>query len=108
MAEYVHLVNIGCYVSYQRDSQLCAHAVRIFHHVSRSVNASDMVGILMQQPVSGNVGAGERIALRKLVAGFASRLRANNESVSQAAAEILQLTATFTCEGELDSEQGNC
>ena len=71
----VHLVNIGCYVSYQRDSQLCAHAVRIFHHVSQSVNATDMVGILMQQPVSGNVGAGERIALRKLVAGFASRLR---------------------------------
>ena len=28
----MHLVNIGCYVSYQRDSQLCAHAVRIFHH----------------------------------------------------------------------------
>ena len=26
--------------------------------------------------------------------------------MSQAAAEILQLTATFTCEGELDSEQG--
>ena len=25
--------------------------------------------------------------------------------MSQAAAEILQLTATFTCEGELDSEQ---
>jgi len=43
--------------------------------VSQSVNATDMVGILMQQPVSGNVGAGERIALRKLVAGFASRLR---------------------------------
>ena len=43
------------------------------------MNATDMVGILMQQPVSGNVGAGERIALRKLVAGFASRLRANNE-----------------------------
>ena len=43
--------------------------------MSQSVNATDMVGILMQQPVSGNVGAGERIALRKLVAGFASRLR---------------------------------
>jgi hypothetical protein len=101
-----HLVNIGCYVSYQKDSQLCAHAVRIFHHVSQSVSASEMVGILMEQPAtSARESVGECIALGKLVAGFAQRLRANNESVSQAAAEILQLTATFTCEGELDSEQ---
>ena len=32
------------------------------------------------------------------------RLRSNNDAEARAAAEILQLSATFTCEGELDSE----
>jgi hypothetical protein len=94
------LLKIGCYVSYTRDSQICAHAIRIFHHVTRTVNPRDVAGVLVSR-----AGKDEHVLVRKLVAGFAMRLRSNNEAASQAAAEILQLTATFTCEGELDSER---
>ena len=66
----------------------------------QTVNSNDIAGVLLDC-----AGKDEHMLVRKLVAGFAMRLRSNNENASQAAAEILQLSATFTCEGELDSER---
>ena len=55
----------GCYVLYTRDSQICAHAISIFHHVTRTVNPREFAGVLINR-----AGKNDNMLVRQLVVRF--------------------------------------
>ena len=80
--------------------QIAANAVRILHHVSVSVESNAIAS-----EIGSGSAEGRDPVMERLVLAFSERLRSNENEAMTAQEEALQQHATFTCDGELDSEQ---